>query len=124
MGAIKERKLHYNIGMGNTGQKKLPSSKKSFPAMDFHRLGWWTIWRRYSFLLDDEIDHRPDLRSVIEISALLSPPETDLKAFQNELNRQLYRLARDLGWHKTDGQRWERLEFLQDDLFWDQVQAS
>ncbi len=119
MRANVERKMHYNIGMGNTGQKKLPSSQKTFPVMDYHRLAWWVVWRRYGFLLDSEIDHRPDLRSVIEISALLSPPETDLKAFQNELNRQLYRFARDLGWHKSDGRKWERFEELKDDLFWE-----
>jgi len=123
MGAIKERKLHYNKGMGNTGQKNLPS-QKSFPRSDYHRLAWWVVWRRYGFLLDDETDHRPDLRQVIEVSSIIQPPENDLKAFLAELNRQLYRLARDLGWHKSDGRKWERLEFLQDDLFWDQVQAS
>ncbi len=119
MGAIKERKLHYNIGMEQAGQKKLPSSKKSFPAMDYHRLAWWTIWRRYSFLLDDDIDHRRDLGQVIEVSAIVRPPETDLKQFQAELNRQLYRFARDLGWVKVNGQRWERPEVLKDNLFWE-----
>ena len=124
MGANVERKMHYIKGMEQAGQKKLPSSKKSFPAMDYHRLAWWVVWRRYGFLLDSEIDHRPDLRQIIEVSAIIQPPENDLKAFLAELNRQLYRFARDLGWVKVNGQRWERLEFLQDDLFWDQVQAS
>ena len=119
MGVNVERKLHYIKGMERAGQKKLPSSQKTFPARDYHRLAWWTIWRRYAFLLSDESDHRADLGQVIEISALKEPPETDLRAFQRELERQLYRFAREFGWIKTDGRTWERPEVLKDNLFWE-----
>lgn len=70
-------------------------------------------------MMDDEIDHRPDLRQIIELTAWKQPPETDLKAFQRELERALYRFARDFGWIKGDHGRWERLEELRGDLFWE-----
>lgn len=65
---------------------------------------------RFLFFADD------DVKQVINITIFTHPPNKNLKEFNLALNRNLYKLARDLGFRKRhikegsslEGQQWER----------------
>ena len=73
-------------------------------------LTFYLCQRYFSFLLKY---HKTDVEVIASASDYLIAPD-QLKDASNAIQRELYRTARELGWRKVGGRKWERSEILVD----------